>query len=218
MTENLYASRSDVAKRLPPGALGSDAGLVASCLAGTDVITYDGHGFETDDVVKLRAIEDGTLSAPLVAGTSYYVIRTDNAHFQLAATAGGSAINITSDGVSMIVSRDPNYDEIIEFYSRWADSFLPAHLVPFTAPIPVLVKGIVADLAAKRLLNTAGQDSAVLNTAELAAKAQLERFAKNGLNVRDANATASSNKAITSTLTSTADSRGWCPSGSGSIP
>lgn len=215
MTADLYCSRSDVAKRLPPGALPSAAGLVASCLAGTNAITYDGHGLETDDPVTVRAYEGGTLSAPLVAGTTYYAVRLTNATFKLAATAGGAAIDITSDGVSMVVVRDPNFEEIIEFYSRWADGFFPAHLVPFASPVPVLVKGIVADLAAKRLLNIAGQDSAVLNTAELAAKAQLERFLTNAMPIRDVTATASANRAITSTLASIADPRGW---GSGSLP
>jgi hypothetical protein len=212
---DLYCSRSDVAKRLPPGGLPSAMGLVASSLSGTDVITYDGHGFETDDPVTVRAVEGGSLSSPLAAGTTYYVIRLSNSTFKLAATAGGSAIDLTSDASEMVVLRDPAFDDIIEFYSRWVDGFFPAHLVPFQVPIPVLVKGIVADLAAKRLLNIAGQDSAILNTAELAAKAQLERYFSNGMPVRDEKATSSANAAVSSTVASAGDPRGW---GSGVLP
>ncbi len=186
----------------------STSGLVASALASTNAITYDGHGFETDAEVTVRAVEGGTLSAPLVAGTVYYAIRVSNSAFKLAATAGGAEINLTSDAVSVVVVRDPDYDEIIEFYSRWADAFFPAHVVPFTAPVPVIVRGIVADLAAKRLLNIAGQDSAVLATAELAAKAQLERYSANGIPVRDATATGRANLAVTASLSSS-DPRGW---------
>jgi hypothetical protein len=217
VASDLYCARSDVNKRLPLGAITSPAGIVASCLAGTDVITFDGHGLETDDAVTLRALEDGTLSAPLVAGTTYYAIRVTNATFKLSLTAAGAAIDITSDGVSMMVTREPLFDDVIEFYSRWADSFLPAHAAPLEAPIHPLVKGIVADLSAKRLLNIGGQDSEILNTAEIAAKAQLERFAK-GIPLRGASATAATNKAVTSTLGSSSDARGWYgTAGSGTI-
>jgi hypothetical protein len=214
MASDLYCARADVGRRLPLGSLPSSSGLLASSVASTDVLTYDGHGLETDDQVTVRAIEGGTLSAPLVAGTVYYAIRLSNSTFRLAATAGGAAIDITSNGVWMLVTREPSYDETIEFYSRWVDGFFPAHLVPFEAPVPALVKGLVADLSAKRLLNIAGQDSAVVAAAELAAKAQLERYVANAIPLRDATATAPSNLAITSTLGSTNDSRGWCPSGS----
>lgn len=214
---NLYCTRSDVAQRLPLGAIISPTGIVASSVASTDVITFDGHGLETDDPINVRAVEGGTLSAPLAAGVTYYAKRLSNATFQLAATVGGAAINLTTDGVSMVITREPPFDDIIEFYSRWADAFFPAHLVPFTAPVPVIVKGLVADLAAKRLLNIGGQDSAIVNATELAAKAQLERYLANGMPIRDASATASANLAAVSSYStsSSGDPRGW---GSGSLP
>lgn len=212
---NLYCSRSDVAQRLPLGAIISPTGIVASSVAATDTIMFDGHGLENDDAVNVRAVEGGTLSAPLASGVTYYAKRLSNSTFQLAATPGGAAINLTTDGASMVITREPIFDDIIEFYSRWADAFFPAHLVPFTAPVPVIVKGLVAELAAKRLLNIGGQDSAVVNATELAAKAQLERYLTNGMPIREAAATPSANRAIASTLSSTSDPRGW---GSGRLP
>ncbi len=185
MTADLYCERKDVTGRLPLGSITSPSGIVASCLESTDAITFDGHGLETDNEVTVRAIEGGTLSAPLVEGTVYFAIRLSNARFKLAATAGGSAIDITSNGASMVVSREPNFDELIEFYSRWADAFLPAHDVPLQAPIHPTVKGIVADLVAKRVLNADGKDSAVVNAAEAAAEKQLERYAA-GIQLRGA--------------------------------
>ncbi len=208
MTADLYCSRSDVSKRLPPGSLVSTSSLIDSSTASTDEISCDGHGFETNDTVTFRALDGGTLSAPLAEGTVYYAIRVDNATFKVAATSGGAAINLTTNGVSMVVMRDPNYDEMIEFYSRWVDGFFPANRVPFTSPIPVLVRGIVADLAAKRLLNIAGQDSAILTAELAAAKAQLDRYLTNGMPVRDATAGASTNLAITNANLA-ADPRGW---------
>jgi len=206
---DLYCSRGDVTARLPPGTVVSPAGMLASCLASTDVLTYDGHGLETDDEVTVRAASAGTLSAPLVAGTVYYAIRLTNSTFKLAASAGGAALNITSDGVEMIVTREPKFDDVIEFCSRWADTFLPAHAVPLTAPIHPLVRGVVADVSAKRVLNANGQDSAAVTAAELAGKAILERFAA-GMPLRGGTAQVPSNLAITATsVSSGGDPRGF---------
>ncbi len=217
MTADLYCTRADVNRRLPIGSVVSAGGIGATADATTNVFEYDGHGLETDDSVILRVVEGGTLPAPLVAETTYYAIRLSNSTFKLAATAAGVAIDITTSSTDVVISREPSFDEHIEFYSRWADTFLPAHLVPLTGTIPAIVKGIVADLAAKRILNIAGQDSAVINSAELASKAMLERFSK-GLPTRDVNVSTSANKAITSSLGTTADPRGWAPSGSGTLP
>ena len=208
MATDLYCSRGDVTARLPPGTVVSPAGMLASCLASTDVLTYDGHGLETDDEVTVRAASAGTLSAPLVAGTIYYAIRLTNAAFKLAASAGGAALNITSDGVEMVVTREPKFDDVIEFVSRWADTFLPAHVVPLTAPIHPLVRGVVADVSAKRILNANGQDSAAVTAAELAGKAILERHAA-GMPLRGG-AQVPSNLAITATsVSSGGDPRGF---------
>ena len=208
MATDLYCSRGDVTARLPPGTVVSPAGMLASCLASTDVLTYDGHGLETDDEVTVRAASAGTLSAPLVAGTVYYAIRLTNSTFKLAASAGGAALNITSDGVEMVVTREPKFDDVIEFVSRWADTFLPAHVVPLTAPIHPLVRGVVADVSAKRILNANGQDSAAVTAAELAGKAILERHAA-GMPLRGG-AQVPSNLAITATsVSSGGDPRGF---------
>ncbi len=194
--------------------LAREGRLVASSTASTDVIELAGHDFETDDEVQLRATDGGTLSAPLVAGTTYYVIRLTDSTFQLAAGAGGTAIDLTTDGASMSVSADLPVDDMLELYSRWVDPFLPAHLVPLTSPYPKVIVAIVARLAGKALLNQDGKSSEIVNATELECKAQLERWAA-GIPLRDANATASANKAVTSTLGSTTDPRGW---GSGTLP
>ena len=198
----------------PRGVLNAPARLVATSTASTDVVELDDHGFVTDDPILFRAADGGTLSAPLVAGTTYYAIRLNDSTFKVAATSGGAAINLTTNGVTMIVSIALPFDRVIEFYSRWADSFFPAHAVPFTAgAVPVIVEGLVAQLAAKRLAALAGHTSEAIDAAEVAAMAQLERFAK-GLPVRDANATARTNTAaVSSYVTTGVDPRGW-PSGS----
>lgn len=216
MAANLYCSRADVVAWLPSGEITGWSRLAASATASNDTITLDGHGFETDDALTVRAAEGGSLAAPLVAGTVYYAIRVSTSTFKLAATAGGAAINLTADGDEVVVIKEPPFDRVIEFYSRWVDAFLPAHAVPLTTPLSdewALVRGLVAQLASKSLLNLDGKTSEIVTAAELAAKAQLERMVK-GLPVRGASGTRT-NLAISSSLASTTDTRGW---GSGSLP
>ncbi len=208
-----YATHRDLYRYgLARGALAMPGRLVESSAASSDLLTLDGHGFVDGDQVLVRAVDGGTLSAPLVEGTTYYVLRITDATFKLSATDGGAAIDLTTSGESMVVASTLPVDDVLEFYPRSVDALLPAHAVPLTDPYPVTVTAIVAELAAKKLMTLSGQTSASIDAAEVAAKAQLERWAK-GIPLRDSRATASTNQAITaSTMT---DSRGW---GSGSIP
>jgi hypothetical protein len=181
-----YAARRDVYRYgLPRGALGNPGRLVASSLASTNTIELVEHGFETGDAVTFRATEGGTLSAPLVAGVVYYVIALTDSAFQVATTPTGSPIDLTTDGVSMMVSADLPIDDLLEYYSRFVDGFLPAHAVPLPAPYPVTVVAIVAELTARRLQILSGLTSESMRDVELSAKAQMERYAT-GIPVRDA--------------------------------
>lgn len=211
-----YATRRDLYRYgLPRGALAMPGRVVESSVASSDTLTLDGHGFETDEEVLVRAVDGGTLSAPLAEGTTYFVIRVTDSTFQLAASAGGSAINLTSNGDQMMVAAALPVNDVLELYSRWVDDLLPAHGVPLTSPYPVIVVATVAELAAKKLLDLSGQQSGIIDAAEVAAKAKLERWAK-GIPVRDARVTTErTNRAISSTLATTTDRRGW---GSGSLP
>lgn len=213
----VYATRSDLDDfgGLPDGALASEGRLVASSLAATDALELAAHGFETGEPLTLRAYEGGTLSAPLVEGETYYAIRLTDARFKVATSEAnalaGVAVNLTTNGASMVASKPLPVERYLELYSRWVDDFLPAHLVPLTAPYPIVVTRIVALLAGKALLNRDGKASEIVNETELAAKAQLERWAK-GIPLRDPARTASANLAITASLgagSSDLDPRGW---------
>lgn len=213
-----YATARDLyTYGLRRGILSNEGRIVASSVASTDVLTLDQHLFETNDAVTVRAVEGGTLSAPLVAGTVYYVIRLTDATFSLAATSGGSAINLTTDGAEMVVKAELPIDALLTAYSRFVDDFIP-HAVPLETDdfgaYPVTVVRIVCELTAAKLLSLTGQSSVSMTEAETGAKAQLERW-MNGLPVRDAAITASTNKAVTASLSSTSDPRGW---GSGTLP
>lgn len=184
------------------------AGLTASALAASDEISYDGHGLETNDPVTVRALSGSVLPTPLVAGTTYYVIRHTNSAFALSATLNGSAIDLTTDSYTLVVARDPDFDMWIEFYSRWTDVSLPGHLVPLQSPIHPLVRGLVADMVAERMFNVSGQPTTeAMKALEIATLAQLTRFAA-GLPLRGAVATESANTALT-LVAGTIDPRGY---------
>lgn len=207
-----YATRADLYRYgLTRGLLANPARLCATVEDSTDTFELDNHGFETDDQLLFRPEEGGELPAPLVAGQTYYAIRVTDSTFKVSATAGGAAVNLTTDGVSVLVAVALPIDEVLEFYSRFVDPFLPAHLVPLTPPYPVTVTATVAKLAAKELLRIAGQTSESMTELEIGAKAQLERWAK-GIPLRDARATASTNLAVSEG--SSTDPRKWGTGGS----
>lgn len=208
-----YATERDLyTYGLRRGVLANPGRLVESSRESTDVLTLDGHLFETGDAVTLRAVEGGVLSGPLSADALYYVIRLTDATFKLSATSGGAAINLTSNGETMVVRAAPPVAAYLEMFSRWVDQFIPAHLVPLepnaggTYPMPIVK--VVCELAAAKLLSWAGQSSTSLTESEVAAKAQLERWAS-GLPVRAVASTQAAGKAVTSTVATAGDPRGW---------
>jgi hypothetical protein len=76
--------------------LGGGAGKDFTVASATDKFTSAAHGFLDGDAIVLRT---GLVpGAPLAAGTVYYVRDKEVNAFKLAATAGGAAIDISSDG------------------------------------------------------------------------------------------------------------------------
>ena len=72
----------------------------------TDIITLVGHGLADTQEVFLSTT--GTLPAPLVAGTGYFVRDATANTFKLAATSGGAAINLTTNGTgTQYLTYDP---------------------------------------------------------------------------------------------------------------
>jgi len=67
-----------------------------TAVAATDVITSNAHGLADGDIVTVSS--STTLPAGLSANTNYYVIEKATNTFQLSATSGGSAVNITDTG------------------------------------------------------------------------------------------------------------------------
>lgn len=211
----VYATRADLYRYgLPRGLLANPGRLCASASSLTDLFELDGHGFETDMPLLFRAEEGGELPDPVVHGVTYYAIPVTDSTFMVSDAVSGAALDLVTSGVSVVVSTALPIDEVLEFYSRFADGFLPAHLVPLTAPYPITVTALVAELSAKKLLLIARQSSASMTEMEVSAKAQLTRWAK-GIPLRDADATASANLAVSDSVK--ADPRGWGGTG-GTLP
>lgn len=72
--------------------------------ASNDTFTATGHGLlDDDEVMLIDPTAPDTLPGGVVAGTSFYVIRLTADTFKLAASPGGSAIDISSDGIGSFV-------------------------------------------------------------------------------------------------------------------
>ena len=80
--------------------------LFAFTAALSDTITATGHDFILNTPVQLSVSGGGTLPAPLVAGTTYYVRDVATNICKLSATVDGAAIDITSVGTGTFVITD----------------------------------------------------------------------------------------------------------------
>lgn len=148
-----YCDESDLyAFGLPRGSLTNPARLVMVD-AAADLLTLDVHGFVDDDEVSLRADAGGSMPTGLVAGVVYFVKRVSESTFQLAATAGGAAINATTAGARVVIYAPINLGAAIEWASRMLDDAMQGStIVPLTAPVSEIVKMTCAELAAGKLM------------------------------------------------------------------
>lgn len=83
--------------------------IVFSCsdLAG-DTIHAAAHGLVNDQRVRVETIPGApTLPTGLAANTTYFVVGTATDTFQLSATQGGGAINITASGRGKLMRLTP---------------------------------------------------------------------------------------------------------------
>jgi len=180
---------------LPRGALASPGRLVESVDVSANTFELDAHGFDADTVVQFRTAGGGTLPAPVTTGVSYFAIVVDAWRFQIAATSGGAAIDITTAGTTFLVYAPLPIAAVLDKAARMIDDMLPAHVVPLTSPFPDVIVMTNAELAAAELLALTGGASVSLSATYDAARKRLERWAR-GVPVRGENAPTSSQNAI----------------------
>lgn len=205
-----YCVVADVVPFLPAGQLPNPA-RTASGSASGDYVESDGHGLASGAEVVLHAEVNGTLPAPLVAGTTYYALVLSASRFKLAATSGGAAIGLTTDGANFGYTSPLPWDAWMAWGSEQVDSFLPSHVIPLDPilPYPPIVITAAAELAAMRGLQATGGASIDLGARIDAIGARIARWAKTipirGTTVQR---TQPSNLAV-STSSGAYDPRGW---------
>lgn len=183
---------------------------------GSEVLTLDQHGFALDTALVFRAEGGGSLPGPLVAGTVYYAIPVTENTFQVSATPGGAAINLSTAGSRIIVTAARPLDPYIEAGAAEIDESLPAHAVPLEAPYPASVVNANAWLAIENALAGAGQDVGAYKIMIDNARERLRTWVK-GIPIRGAVEPPRTGLAVTAT-SSGSDPRGWLPSGLDTLP
>jgi hypothetical protein len=70
--------------------------------SSTDVLFAPGSAYSNGTTVVVLPTAGSVLPTGLSEGTIYYVIAASSDSFQLSATSGGSAINLTADGSGLV--------------------------------------------------------------------------------------------------------------------
>ena len=94
----------------------------------TDVFTATAHGMTNGTKVRVSN-SGGALPAGLVAGTNYFTIAVAANTFQLSATLGGAAVNVTTDGTgTQTVQPVPDYFDLEANGNLSGRTFSPANV------------------------------------------------------------------------------------------
>lgn len=203
-----YCTTADLfANGLARGALANPGRLSSSVNATLNTIQLDQHGLALNDAFTLRAEGVGSLPAPLVAGVTYYAIPVNDASFSVAATVGGSAIDLTTPGARIVVCVPINYAAAIAQGAALIDDMLPAHLVPLVAPYPPIIVLTNAELAIARLMQGTGSASKSLGDMLTEARKRLADWSR-GRPLRGENVPPAANVAVSATVPYS-DARGW---------
>jgi hypothetical protein len=75
-------------------------GTVSAINTTTDVLTSNAHGLANNTLVGIATT--GTMPAPLIAGSMYYVVNKTTNDFQVSLTSGGAAIDLTTAGTGTL--------------------------------------------------------------------------------------------------------------------
>jgi hypothetical protein len=192
---------------LPRGAVPNPGRLVYAFDATANTCALDVHGFATDDPVLFQTEAGGALPTALAEGVTYYAKPVDESHFQVAATAGGTAISLAGTADNVLAISPLPVGAAIEWGARVIDDMLPAHIVPLSSPYPPIIVQTNAELAAGKLASRGGYVSKALTDILDGARKRLERWAKN-VEIRGENAPAPAQGAAVATVPY-CDARGW---------
>lgn len=78
--------------------VGSTKKGAATLQSSDDIFRSDAHGLVDDERVVFYPMHGESLPTGITEGTDYFVINATTDTFQISATQGGSAVNLTGDG------------------------------------------------------------------------------------------------------------------------
>lgn len=172
-----YCTQADVySYGLPRGALRNPGRPADAASAADDTVTLDVHGFALNDQISFRPEAGGRLPMPLAPGVTYFAIPVSESAFSVAAIVDGPAIDLTTDGVRIVVIAPLNFTAAIAFGAEIINDRLPAHCVPLIAPYPPIIMMTNAVLAGGKLMNGSASQSLMQLVDE--AEKRVERWGK----------------------------------------
>lgn len=211
-----YSTPADAVPFLPSGGLPNPARTATGSSSG-NWIESDGHGLLEGAEVEVRAETGGSVPGGLAESTTYYAHVLSPSRFQLAATLGGSAIDLTTAGSNFVYWSPLPWAEWGEWADRVVDSALPEHVYPLD-PVPEVARLASAELVAMRGLQATAGASVDVGARIRDISARLASWAKSlpvrGLTVQKHRPP---NLAITSSAGAT-DPRGWAGDDNTRIP
>ncbi len=172
---NPYCTRANVYAWIPAAAFVRAPKTIEAVDAAADMLTLRGHGLVADRPVRFAidgapapvlGVAAAALPGGLSASSVVYAQPLSEDLFQIAATAGGAAIDITSAGsgrFGLIVGHEPDLDEQILNASAWIDVHIPAAKTPVPAVngvYPRILEQLAARFAARWMLTGFGLQNA----------------------------------------------------------
>jgi hypothetical protein len=201
-----YATRNNVLALVPHTLLSRPARAVEGIDPSADVLQLAQFALDANAPCMFSASGNGVLPSPLAPFTIYYALTvaladttTDENRFQVSATSGGSAIDLTDAGAapfSLVIPAGPTIDAQIDKFSRWVDSVVTGDAVPLVQPIPSWITAIVSLRSAIGSAHAFGRSVPVLEQDEDKEIADFLRMAKNLPLRGDAAAQLSANTAV----------------------
>ncbi len=129
-----------------------------SVSAAADTFTAASHGYTAGTRVRANVLSGGTMPAPLAADTDYYVVGVLPTTFQLAPSASGAAIDLTTSGSGTITFTTPlNITLPISVFlaqqrlGKVEVTITPINPLPADSTIQVTVSPGVQDLLARSI-------------------------------------------------------------------
>lgn len=166
------------------------------------------HGLALNDQLTVRIDAGGTLPAPLAAEVTYFAKPVNAQRFQVSATSGGAAIDLTTAGAHFVVVVPIQYAAAISYASRLIDEMLVGHVLLQTGdPVPEIIRITCAEIAVGKLAAISGSVSKSLGEIVDTARKRLEQWGK-GRPLRAANKPAPANVSVSATAPFR-DARGW---------